>query len=187
LRDVSKNRFVPITAGGGIRSLENIRDLLQAGADKVSINSFAIKQPEFIKKAAKKFGNQCVVVSMDFKEVSPGKYRVFSERGKKDTGLDLLDWTKKVVSLGAGEILLTSIDREGVMKGYDLDCIKKVSEAVNIPIIANGGAGTREDCVLAIKAGASAAAASSLFHFSDSNLTQVKSFIYNAGVAIRPI
>jgi len=187
LKVVSKNCFVPITAGGGIRSLDDIRQLLKAGADKVSINSIALKKPAFIEKAAKRFGNQCIVVSIDVKEVSPGKYRVFSDRGKKDTGLDLIDWAKKAVSLGAGEILLTSIDREGMMKGYDLDCIKKVSEAVNIPVIANGGAGTREDCVRAIKAGASAAAASSLFHFSDSNLTQVKSFIFNAGVPIRPI
>jgi cyclase len=187
LGNVSKNCFVPITAGGGIKSLDDIRNLLKAGADKVSINSYAVLKPEFIKKASRRFGRQCIVVSVDVKKYSAGNYRVFTERGKKDTGLDMIEWIKKVSTLGAGEILLTSIDHEGTMKGYDLTAVKMVAEAVNIPVIANGGAGNRKDCVLVIKAGASAAAASSLFHFSDSNLTQVKSFMYNAGVPIRPI
>lgn len=187
LADVAKNCFVPITAGGGIKSLENIRELLQLGADKVSINSYAVSKPEFIKVAARKFGSQCIVVSVDFRKSLSGKYEVFTNGGKKATGLEMVAWVKKVAELGAGEILLTSIDKEGTMKGYDLEAIKLVSDAVNIPIIANGGAGTRDDFVLASKSGASAFAASSIFHFSDSNLTQVKSFIFNAGVSIRPI
>ncbi len=188
LRDVAENCFVPLTAGGGIRTLDDIREVLRAGADKVSINTAAVERPEFIREAAKMFGSQCVVVSIDFKKTTLGKYDVFTERGTKATGLDVLGWAKRVVELGAGEILLTSIDREGTMTGYELECIKMVADAVGVPVIANGGAGTRADCVAAIKeSGASAVAASSLFHFSDSNLTQVKSFIFNSGVAIRSI
>ena len=187
LDDVSKNCFVPITAGGGVRDMATIKELLRHGADKISINTYAIENPAFIKKAAAKFGRQCVVVSIDFKDVKKGRYEVFVDRGRKATGLELVEWAKKATELGAGELLISSIDKEGTMKGYDLEAIKLVSKEVNVPVIANGGAGTRDDCVLAVKAGAAATAASSLFHFSDSNLTQVKSFIFNAGVPIRPI
>jgi len=186
LHKVSRNCFIPITAGGGVRTIENIRELLQAGADKVSINTSALHDPSFITRATERLGRQCVVVAIDVRKEQNGEYAVYTRRGKEKTGLEMITWAKKVQDLGAGEILLTAIEREGVMQGYDLECIKMVADAVTIPVIANGGAGTREDCVRAIKEGhASAIAASSLFHFSDSNLSQVKSFMSNAGIPVR--
>jgi cyclase len=188
LEKVAEKCFVPMTAGGGVVALEDFRDLLKAGADKVSINTAAVERPELIREAAGKFGSQCVVVSIDVRETAPGQYEVFTFRGKNPTGLEVVAWAKKVAELGAGEILLTSIDKEGAMAGYDLALIRKVADAVKIPVIANGGAGTRQHFVDAVNVGgASAVAASSVFHFSDSNLTQVKAYIYNAKVAIRPI
>lgn len=187
LREVGENCFVPLTAGGGIRTIDNIKEILKAGADKVSINTSAVECPGFISEAAEKFGSQCVVVSIDVRKDQNGKFMVFTRAGKQATGLDVLSWAKEAVRQGAGEILLTSIDREGTMAGYDLDLIRMVSEGVSVPVIAHGGAGTRQHFVEAVENGASAVAAASVFHFSDSNLTQVKSFIYNAGVPIRPI
>ena len=188
LKDVSQNCFVPLTAGGGIKTVDDIRQMLKVGADKVSINTEAFETPHLIKEASEKFGSQCIVVSIDAHEVNSGHYEVFVEGGKKPTGIDPISWSKEVAKHGAGEILLTSIDREGTMMGYDLKLIKMVSDAVSIPVIANGGAGTRQHFVEAIKTGgASAVAASSVFHFSDSNLTQVKSFIFNSGIPIRPV
>ncbi|MEK7478406.1 MAG: glycosyl amidation-associated protein WbuZ [Patescibacteria group bacterium] len=188
LSGVARDCFVPLTVGGGIRSIEAINDLLSSGADKVAINTYAVENPSFITEAANKFGGQCIVVSIDVKKNDRGIYEVFINQGKKATGLDAVEWAKKVEKLGAGEILLTSIDREGMMVGYDLDLIKIISEAVSIPVIANGGAGTRQHFADAIKiANASAVAASSIFHFSDSNLSQVKSFLNNSGISVRPI
>lgn len=188
LEKVAKNCFVPITAGGGVKTIDDVKNLLSVGADKVSINSGAVERPELITEIASKFGSQCVIVSIDAKEVSPGRYEVFTHKGTKSTGLEAVQWAKKAEKFGAGEILITSIDKEGTMTGYDLNLIKIISEAVSIPVIANGGAGSRQHFVDAVKiANASAVAASSVFHFSDSNLTQVKSFIYNHGIAIRPI
>lgn len=188
LNEVSKDCFVPLTAGGGLKNIDDIQQVLRNGADKISINTEAVKNPNFILDASKKFGSQCIVVSIDVKETRPGNYEVFTNRGKNSTGLDPVMWAKQVTDLGAGEILLTSIDREGTMSGYDLNLIKMVSDAVTVPIIANGGAGTRQHFVDAIKkSNASAVAASSVFHFSDSNITQVKSFIFNSGISIRPI
>ena len=188
LEKVAEKCFVPVTAGGGVATLEDFRELLKAGADKVSINTAAMERPELIREAANKFGSQCVVVSIDVRETAPGHYEVFTSGGKNPTGLEVAVWAKQAAELGAGEILLTSIDKEGTMAGYDLELIKKVSDAVKIPVIANGGAGNRQHFVEAVNIGrASAVAASSVFHFSDSNLTQVKSYIFNAKVAIRPI
>lgn len=188
LEKVAENCFVPITAGGGVKTMKDIEVILKSGADKISINTAAVENPKFIRQGAHKFGSQCIVVSIDVKEVKPGKYEVFTHRGKKRTGLEPVDWAKKAEKLGAGEILITSIDREGTMKGYDLDLVKMITDAVNIPVIANGGASTRQDCVDVVKlGGASAVAASSVFHFSDSNLTQVKSFMFNAGLPMRPL
>ena len=188
LKEVSENCFVPLTAGGGIKTMDDIQNILKIGADKISINTTAIKRPKFITEASEKFGSQCIVISMDVKETHPGNYEVFINRGTNSTGLDPVSWAKEVANLGAGEILLTSIDKEGTLSGYDLKMIKMVSDAVKIPVIANGGAGSRQHFVDAIKlSNASAVAASSVFHFSDSSLTQVKSFIYNSGIPIRPI
>lgn len=188
LQHVAEQSFVPITAGGGVRTIGDIEMILRSGADKVAINTAAIEQPAFIREASGKYGSQCIVVSIDVKQVRSGAYEVFSHGGKQATGLAVVDWCNQVVALGAGEILLTSIDREGTMNGYDLDLIKAVADAVPIPVIANGGAGNRQHFVDAVTIGhASAVAASSVFHFSDSNLTQVKSFMYNAGIPTRPI
>lgn len=187
LREVGENCFVPLTAGGGIGTINDIKEILKAGADKISINTAAVERPEFISEAAEKFGSQCIVIAVDVRKNQHGRYEVFIRGGRQATGLDALSWTKEAIRRGAGEILLTSIDREGTMAGYDLDLISMVSEEVSVPVIAHGGAGTRQHFVDAIKSGASAVAAASVFHFSDSNLTQVKSFIYNAGVPIRHI
>ncbi len=188
LREVAKNCFIPLTAGGGIKTIEDVQELLQNGADKVSINTSAVENPSLIAEIADKFGRQCVVVSIDVKENQGGVYEVFTHSGKNNTGLNALLWAKEAYKNGAGEILITSIDKEGTMTGYDIKLLKSVSGSVPIPIIANGGAGTRQDFVDAIKTGGvSAVAASSVFHFSDSNLTQVKSFLINGGVPMRPI
>lgn len=188
LREVAVNCFVPLAAGGGVRTIEDIHEILRAGADKILINTAAVENPEFISVAAKIFGNQCIVVSIDVRRTPRGRYVVWTHGGRKKTDYEAVRWAKEAARRGAGEILLTSIDREGTMAGYDLELIRIVTRAVSIPVIANGGAGSRQHFVDAIKIGrASAVAASSVFHFSDSNLTQVKSFIYNSGIPIRPI
>lgn len=186
LREVAENCFVPLTAGGGIRTTGDIGEIIKAGADKVSINTAAVRNPELIHDGARRFGSQCIVVSIDARKNASGTYEVFTNGGKEPTGLDPLTWAKEAVAHGAGEILLTSIDREGTMAGYDLDLIKSIADNVPVPVIANGGAGTRQHFVDAVKVGhASAVAGSSIFHFSDSSLNQVKSFLYNSGVPIR--
>ena len=186
LKKVAEHCFVPLTAGGGVRTIEDIREILRAGADKVSINTAAVLNPNFIREAADIFGRQCIVVSIDVKKTEPQKYAVYTNGGTKQTNLEPIQWAKEVVKLGAGEILITSIDCEGTMKGYDINLVRSVADAVSVPVIANGGAGTRAHFVEAIRDGhASAAAASSVFHFSDSNIPQVKLFINNSGVPIR--
>lgn len=187
LKSVAKNCFVPLTAGGGVRTLSDIEVLLSSGADKISVNTAALEDPAFIDLAARRFGSQCVVVSIDYK-LEGGKRVVFGRRGTQASGRGLLEWAREAAGRGAGELLITSIDREGTMTGYDLEAIKEVSAAVRVPVIANGGASSRADFARAIKeGGASAVAASSVFHFSDSNLTQVKSFLLNEGISMRPL
>ena len=187
LRDVAAKCFVPLTAGGNIRTIEDITQILQSGADKISINRMALERPEFITEAAKRFGSSCVVISIDAKKVGD-HYEVFKERGQVKTGRELISWAREAVERGAGEILLTSIEREGTMQGYDIDMIKSVTGAVSVPVIANGGVGTREHFVDAVKIGGAAGlGASSVFHFTDSNLTQVKSFLKGRGIEMRPI
>src|SRR3989344_5933667 len=187
LRTVAQNCFVPLTAGGGVRTLEDITGLLRAGADKVSLNTAALEDPSFIERARVRFGAQCIVVSIDVRGGGGGGI-VYKNGGNERTNWNALSWAREVAKRGAGEILLTSIEREGTMGGYDLKLCKAVSEAVNIPVIINGGAGSRADFAKAIKeGGVSAVAALSVFHFSDSNLTQVKSFLLNEGIPMRPI
>ena len=186
LQDVAKNCFIPITAGGGVKSIDDIREVLRAGADKVSINTAAVEHPELIAEGAKIFGNQCVVVATDVIKSASGEYEVMTHAGTKSTGLNPVEWAKKAAELGAGEILLTAIDREGTMTGYDLELIKKVAAEVSIPVIAHGGAGTRQHFVDAVtQSDVKAVAAASIFHFSDSNLPQVKMFMSNAGLPVR--
>jgi imidazole glycerol-phosphate synthase subunit HisF len=184
----AKECSMPLSVGGGIKSVKHIRKLLQIAADKVVINSEAVRRPEFIKEAADIFGSQCIIVSIDAKLVSPKKYEVYINGGDEKTGLNPVDWAKKVEQLGAGEIFLTSIDRDGTMEGYDIELIKSVSDSVSIPVIACGGVGTLKDLVDGVKLGhASAIACSSIFNFTDNKPIKAKTFVRDAGVEVRPI
>jgi imidazole glycerol-phosphate synthase subunit HisF len=179
--------FMPLTVGGGLRSVENIRDMLNAGADKISLNTAAILEPDLVLRSSKKFGNQCIVVAIDAKREPDGKHwRVYTHGGRKPTGLDAVAWAKQVVALGAGEILLTSMDCDGTKDGYDIGLTRAVSDAVEVPVIASGGAGTLEHFVDVIKhGGASAVLAASLFHFGTFTIAQVKDHLRAAGLPVR--
>jgi cyclase len=180
--------FMPLTVGGGVRTLEDIRALLLAGADKVSINTEAVIRPEFVKEAAEKFGSQCIVAAIDAKSVGNGKYEVFTHGGRKATGIDAVAHARKLVEFGAGEILLTSMDRDGVKSGYDLELTRAVSDAVVVPVIASGGVGNVQDLVDGVKKGhASAVLAASIFHFGEVSIAEAKTALKNAGLPIRPI
>lgn len=178
--------FIPFTVGGGIRTVEDFREILKAGADKISVNSAAIRRPELISEAAYKFGSQCVVVAIDAKSRPEGGYTVYLNGGRVDTGLDAVEWAKKAESLGAGEILLTSMDADGTKAGYDLTITKAVSEAVSIPVIASGGAGTPSHFADAItQGGADAVLAASLFHYKELSIHELKIYLQSAGIPVR--
>ena len=180
--------FMPLTVGGGVRTLDDIRALLLAGADKVSINTAAVTRPEFVKEAAEKFGSQCIVAAIDAKGVGGGKYEVFTHGGRQATGIDAVAHAQKLVGFGAGEILLTSMDRDGVKSGYDLDLTRAVSDAVTVPVIASGGVGNVQDLVDGvIKGHASAVLAASIFHFGEVSIAQAKQALSGAGLPVRPI
>jgi cyclase len=180
--------FMPLTVGGGVRTLEDIRALLLAGADKVSINTAAVDRPEFVKEAAEKFGSQCIVAAIDAKGTGNGKYEVFTHGGRKATGIDAVEHARKLVGFGAGEILLTSMDRDGVKSGYDLELTRAVCDAVPVPVIASGGVGNVQDLVDGVKMGhASAVLAASIFHFGEVTIAQAKAALKEAGLPIRPI
>ena len=182
---VAKQIFIPFTVGGGISTIEDIRNLLKAGADKISINTAAINNPDLIKEAAEKFGSQCIVVAIDAKKIK-NKWKVFVNGGRESTGLDAIEWAKKVESLGAGEILLTSMNKDGTKEGYDLELTRKISESVNIPIIASGGAGSLESITEVFNEGkADAALAASIFHYKKYSINQVKKYLKNNGVEVR--
>lgn len=187
VRQVAENVFIPFTVGGGIRTVEDFKLLLREGADKISINSSAINTPNLIREAAEKFGSQCVVVAIDAKKRADGTgWNVYKNGGRIDTGLDVLEWARQVESLGAGEILLTSMDCDGVKGGYDLDVTKAVAEAVSIPVIASGGAGTLEHFYDALTVGkADAALAASLFHYKELEIKEVKEYLREKGVSVR--
>ncbi|OGZ57349.1 MAG: imidazole glycerol phosphate synthase subunit HisF [Candidatus Spechtbacteria bacterium RIFCSPHIGHO2_02_FULL_43_15b] len=185
LEEISKECFMPLTLGGGVKSLDDINLLLRIGADKVSINTSAIETPDIISEGAKKFGSQCVVSSIDARLIG-GKYKVFSAGGKSETSWSAVDWAKEVEQRGAGEIFLTSIDKEGLMEGYDLELVKSVSDAVNIPVIACGGAGKLDDFILAIKIGrASAVAAASIFQYTQMTPRNIKEYLVENGIEAR--
>jgi cyclase len=178
--------FMPLTVGGGVRSVEDIRNLLRAGADKVTINSAAIADPELIVESSKEFGSQCIILSIDHKTNGDGEQEVFTDNGSVATGLSSLDWALRGQDLGAGEILLTSIDQEGTRRGYDIKTIAEVSDTVDIPVIAAGGAGSLADLVSAIKFGhASAVTAASIFHFTDQSVIKAHSHMKQAGIDVR--
>lgn len=187
VRKVAENVFIPFTVGGGIRTVEDFKLLLREGADKISINSSAINTPNLIREAAEKFGSQCVVVAIDAKKRADGSgWNVYKNGGRIDTGLDVLEWAKRVEELGAGEILLTSMDCDGVKGGYDLAVTKAVAQAVSIPVIASGGAGTLEHFYEALTEGeADAALAASLFHYKELEIRQVKEYLEKKGVSVR--
>jgi cyclase len=183
--EFSAECFVPLTVGGGVRSVEHVRKLLLAGADKVAINSSAYENPQLIRDTAQRFGAQCVVVSIDVRR-SNGKYECYSQSGAQATGRDPVAWAKEVEACGAGEILLTSVERDGTMEGYDLDLIRQVSSAVKIPVIASGGAGNYEHMYAAIAEGkASALAAASMFHFTEQTPIEAKRFLASKGLPVR--
>jgi len=181
--------FMPLTVGGGIRTLEDIRKLLKAGADKVSINTAAIKNPEFVRESSRRFGSQCIVVAIDARRVpdsEPVKFEVYTHGGRNPTGIDAIEWAKRVEELGAGEILLTSMDRDGTKLGFDLELTRQVSRAVSIPVIASGGVGTLEHIYEGLTIGeASAALAASIFHYGEYTIRECKEYLAQRGVPIR--
>lgn len=183
---VAAEIFIPFTVGGGIRTLEDIRRLLLAGADKVSLNSAAVKNPQLIKEGAEKFGSQCIVLAIDAKKQADGRWNVYTAGGRQDTGLDLLDWVKEGLQLGAGEILLTSMDADGTKQGYDLDMLHAVQKIAHVPLIASGGCGCLDDFKdVFLTDAADAALAASLFHYGELSVAQVKEALAEAGVPVR--
>jgi cyclase len=185
VKKVAQVCFIPFTVGGGIKEIQDFSNLLKCGADKVSVNSAAIKNPELISEAASKFGSQCVVVAIDAKKNESGNYEIFTHGGKKPTGIDAIEWAKKVTNLGAGEILLTSMDKDGTKSGYDLELIKKITSQISIPVIASGGVGNLEHLAEGLKAGASAVLAASIFHFKEYSIKQAKDFLDEQKIAVR--
>jgi len=178
--------FMPLTVGGGVRQVEDVRKLLLAGADKASINTAAVNRPEFVREAAEKFGSQCVVVAIDAKQVSPGKWEVFTHGGRNGTGLDAIEWAQRMAALGAGEILLTSMDRDGSEKGFDLELTRKVADSINIPVVASGGVGNLDHFVDGVAKGhASAVLAASIFHFGRHSIAEAKRHMAAAGIPVR--
>jgi cyclase len=178
--------FMPLTVGGGVRTTEDVRKLLLAGADKVSINTAAVDNPDFVRAAAEKFGNQCIVVAIDAKQVSPGKWEIFTHGGRTATGIDAVQYARRVTELGAGEILLTSMDRDGSKVGFDIALTRAVADAVTIPVIASGGVGNLDHLVAGIKEGhASAVLAASIFHFGEYSIGEAKAHMAQAGIPIR--
>ena len=178
--------FMPVTVGGGVRTVDDIRKLLLAGADKVSINSAAVSRPEFVNEAATAYGSQCIVVAIDAKCDGKGGWEVFTHGGRLNTGIDALAWAAQMVERGAGEILLTSMDRDGTKSGFDLGLTEEVSASVPVPVIASGGVGTLDHLVEGVKAGASAVLAASIFHFGTYSIAEAKRHMAAAGVPVRP-
>ena len=180
--------FMPLTVGGGVRTLDDIRALLLAGADKVSVNTEAVRRPEFIREAAEKFGSQCIVAAIDAKQVAPGTFEVFTHGGRKPTGLDAVAHAVKLVEYGAGEILLTSMDRDGTKIGYDIPLTRAIADAVSVPVIASGGVGTLDHLAQGVRDGhANAVLAASIFHFGQATIAEAKSALAKAGLAVRNV
>ncbi len=190
VEEVAGQVFIPLTVGGGIRKVEDIRRMLNAGADKVAINTAAVFNPEFVKEAAEKFGSQCIVVAIDAKKVSAegeeNRWEIFTHGGRKETGIDAVEWARKMVDYGAGEILLTSMDRDGTKIGFDLELTRAISDAVNVPVIASGGVGELQHLVDGVKIGkADAVLAASIFHFAEYSIDEAKRTMAAAGIEMR--
>lgn len=185
VEETAKNVFLPVTVGGGVRSIQDIRDLLNAGADKVAINSAAVSRPEFVQEASDAFGRQCIVVAIDAKK-NKESYEVYTHGGRNATGLEVLDWAQKMERFGSGELLLTSMDRDGTKKGYDLSLTRAVVDAVSVPVIASGGVGNLLHLYEGLDvAGASAVLAASIFHFGEHSVREAKEFLLKKGVGVR--
>ena len=186
IKKTANEVFIPLTVGGGIRNIDDIRNILLAGADKVSINTAAIQNPDFVYHASKRFGNQCIIVAVDVKKVSKDNWEVYSHGGKKTTGLNAFEWICKIEELGAGELLITSIDNDGTKKGFDNEFLSKITKKVNIPVIASGGAGKLNDFEDAISiGGVSAVLAASVFHFGELKISEVKKYLVDKNIPIR--
>jgi cyclase len=183
---VASQVFIPLTVGGGVRQVEDVRRLLNAGADKISLNTSAVSNPQLVYDASQKHGSQCIVVAIDAKQVSPGKWEVFTHGGRNATGLDAIEWAKKMEALGAGELLLTSMDRDGTKSGFDLALTRAVSDAVNVPVIASGGVGGLQDLADGVKLGhADAVLAASIFHYGQHTVQEAKRFMAAQGIPMR--
>jgi cyclase len=188
IESVASQVFIPLTVGGGVRAVEDVRRLLNAGADKVGINSSAISNPQLVFDASQKYGSQCIVVAIDAKKSSDGRWEVFTHGGRKATGLDAVEWAKKMEGLGAGEILLTSMDRDGTKSGFDLSLTRAVSDAISIPVIASGGVGGLQDLADGIKLGhADAVLAASIFHYGEHTVPEAKRFMAGQGIPMRMV
>ncbi|MFZ1546141.1 MAG: imidazole glycerol phosphate synthase subunit HisF [Candidatus Nitrotoga sp.] len=186
IEQVANQVFIPLTVGGGVRQVEDVRNLLNAGADKVSINTSAVLNPQLVADAAGRYGSQCIVVAIDAKQIQPGRWEVFTHGGRQATGLDVVEWAKKMQALGAGEILLTSMDRDGSKIGYDLQLTRAVTDALEIPLIASGGAGTLQHMVDGVKlGGADAVLAASIFHYGEFTIQQAKQYMAQQGIEVR--
>ena len=179
--------FMPLTVGGGVRTVDDIRKLLIAGADKVSINTAAVHRPEFVAEAAQKFGSQCIVVAIDAKATGPGDFEIFTHGGRRGTGIDAIAWAERMAGNGAGEILLTSMDRDGTGEGFDIALTRRIADAVPVPVIASGGVGTLDHLVAGVReGGATGVLAASIFHFGTHTIAEAKAHMAQAGVAVRP-
>ncbi|MDO8925403.1 MAG: imidazole glycerol phosphate synthase subunit HisF [Sideroxyarcus sp.] len=186
IEKVAEQVFIPLTVGGGVREVGDVRNLLNAGADKVSINTSAVVNPQLVADASARYGSQCIVVAIDAKQVQPGKWEVFTHGGRKATGLDAVEWAKKMQSLGAGEILLTSMDQDGQKKGFDLALTRAVTDALEIPVIASGGVGNLQHLADGVKlGGADAVLAASIFHFGEYTVQQAKEYMAKQGIEVR--
>lgn len=182
---ISQEVFMPFTVGGGVATLQDIHDLLRAGADKVSINTAAVRNPAFVREAARTFGDQCITVSIDYKCVAGRLHAVYVDGGREKTLLDPADWARRMQDANCGEILLTSIDRDGTFSGYDIDMLRRIAESVEVPVIVSGGAGSLQHCIDALEAGAAAIAISSLFLFTDHSPIKLRSHLYSRGLNVR--